>query len=169
MKSGAGQYFTPRPLIQAMVQVLDPKLGETVHDPACGTGGFLLAACEYLKRPGAAAMDRTQQRRLREATFSGVDIVDEVRLAAMNFYLHGIGAAGSGECPIRAADALAVEPGESFDLILTNLPFGKKSSCRVVLTHNHASRRAAESLGAQRECEARNRLQFQGAPHNAFV
>ncbi len=130
VKSGAGQYFTPRPLIQAMVTVLDPKVGQTVHDPACGTGGFLLAAYEYLKRPGAAQLDRVQQRRLREVTFSGVDIVDEVvRLAAMNLYLHGI---GNGESPIRAGDALAVEPGESFDVILTNPPFGKKSSYRVV-------------------------------------
>ncbi len=134
VKSGAGQYFTPRPLIQAMVHVLAPKVGETVHDPACGTGGFLLAAYEYLKRAGAAPMDRAQQRRLREATFSGVDIVDEVvRLAAMNLYLHGIGeASGTGESPIRAADALAVEPSERFDVVLTNPPFGKKSSYRVV-------------------------------------
>lgn len=134
VKSGAGQYFTPRPLIQAMVHVLDPKVGETVHDPACGTGGFLLAAYEYLKRPGAAQLDRLQQRRLREATFSGVDIVDEVvRLCAMNLYLHGIGEAhAAGASPIRAADALAVEPAESFDVILTNPPFGKKSSYRVV-------------------------------------
>ena len=133
VKSGAGQYFTPRPLIQAMVHVLDPKVGETVHDPACGTGGFLLAAYEYLKRAGAAPMDRVQQRKLREATFSGVDIVDEVvRLAAMNLYLHGIAAEAGGECPIRAADALAVEPSQSFDVILTNPPFGKKSSYRVV-------------------------------------
>jgi type I restriction enzyme M protein len=150
VKSGAGQYFTPRPLIQAMVTVLAPKVGETVHDPACGTGGFLLAAYEYLKRPGAAPMDRAQQRRLREATFSGVDIVDEVvRLAAMNLYLHGIGEASSkrqskgqskgqsegqskGESPIRAGDALATEPAERFDVVLTNPPFGKKSSYRVV-------------------------------------
>jgi type I restriction enzyme M protein len=133
VKSGAGQYFTPRPLIQAMVHVLDPQVGETVHDPACGTGGFLLAAYEYLKRPDAPKMDRTQQRRLREATFSGVDIVDEVvRLAAMNLYLHGIGAEQGGDSPIRAADALAVEPNDRFDVILTNPPFGKKSSYRVV-------------------------------------
>jgi type I restriction enzyme M protein len=130
VKSGAGQYFTPRPLIQAMVTVLRPVVGETVHDPACGTGGFLLAAYEYLKRPDAPPMDRAQQRRLREATFSGVDIVDEVvRLAAMNLYLHGIGHA---ESPIQAADALALEPTERFDVILTNPPFGKKSSYRVV-------------------------------------
>lgn len=133
VKSGAGQYFTPRPLIQAMVTVLDPRVGETVHDPACGTGGFLLAAYEYLKRPGAAALDRTQQRRLREKTFSGTDIVDEVvRLCAMNLYLHAIGAEGNGDSPIRSADALAADPGERYDVILTNPPFGKKSSYKVI-------------------------------------
>lgn len=133
VKSGAGQYFTPRPLIQAMVTVLAPTVGETVHDPACGTGGFLLAAYEYLKRPGAASLDRTQQRRLRERTFSGVDIVDEVvRLCAMNLYLHGIGAGASGDSPIRSADALATAPDERYDVILTNPPFGKKSSYKVI-------------------------------------
>ena len=131
VKSGAGQYFTPRPLIQAMVTVLDPRIGETVHDPACGTGGFLLSAYEYMKEHGGAqARDRTAQRRLREETFSGNDIVDEVvRLCAMNLYLHGI---GNGESPIRSADALATDPGDRYDVILTNPPFGKKSSYKVI-------------------------------------
>ncbi len=131
VKSGAGQYFTPRPLIQAMVHVLAPRIGETVHDPACGTGGFLLSAYEYMKEHGGAqARDRTAQRRLREQTFSGNDIVDEVvRLCAMNLYLHGI---GNGESPIRSTDALAADPGERFDVILTNPPFGKKSSYKVI-------------------------------------
>ncbi|WHZ09633.1 MAG: Type I restriction-modification system, DNA-methyltransferase subunit M [Burkholderiaceae bacterium] len=131
VKSGAGQYFTPRPLIQAMVTVLAPRIGETVHDPACGTGGFLLSAYEYMKEHGGAqARDRTAQRRLREQTFSGNDIVDEVvRLCAMNLYLHGI---GNGESPIRSTDALAADPGERYDVILTNPPFGKKSSYKVI-------------------------------------
>jgi type I restriction enzyme M protein len=131
VKSGAGQYFTPRPLIQAMVHVLAPRIGETVHDPACGTGGFLLSAYEYMKEHGGAqARDRTAQQRLREQTFSGNDIVDEVvRLCAMNLYLHGI---GNGESPIRSTDALAVDPGERYDVILTNPPFGKKSSYKVI-------------------------------------
>ncbi|MGE4088353.1 MAG: N-6 DNA methylase [Immundisolibacter sp.] len=131
VKSGAGQYFTPRPLIQAMVHVLAPRIGETVHDPACGTGGFLLSAYEYMKEHGGAqARDRTAQRRLREQTFSGNDIVDEVvRLCAMNLYLHGI---GNGESPIRSTDALAADPGERYDVILTNPPFGKKSSYKVI-------------------------------------
>jgi type I restriction enzyme M protein len=131
VKSGAGQYFTPRPLIQAMVHVLAPRIGETVHDPACGTGGFLLSAYEYMKEHGGAqARDRTAQRRLREQTFSGNDIVDEVvRLCAMNLYLHGI---GNGESPISNDDALAVLPDERYDVILTNPPFGKKSSYKVI-------------------------------------
>lgn len=131
VKSGAGQYFTPRPLIQAMVTVLAPRIGETVHDPACGTGGFLLSAYEYMKQHGGAqARDRTAQRRLREETFSGNDIVDEVvRLCAMNLYLHGI---GNGDSPIRSTDALAADPGERYDVILTNPPFGKKSSYKVI-------------------------------------
>ncbi|MBG6081118.1 type I restriction enzyme M protein [Rubrivivax gelatinosus] len=129
VKSGAGQYFTPRPLIDAMVQVLDPRIGETVHDPACGTGGFLLSAYEHMKRQDGA-QDRARQRRLREKSFSGNDIVDEVvRLCAMNLYLHGI---GNGESPIRCADALAMDPGLRYDLVLSNPPFGKKSSFKVI-------------------------------------
>jgi type I restriction enzyme M protein len=127
VKSGAGQYFTPRPLIDAMVTVIDPRIGETVHDPACGTGGFLLSAYDHMK---GQSQDRAQQRKLREQSLSGVDIVDEVvRLCAMNLYLHGI---GNGESPIRSADALANDPGERYDVILTNPPFGKKSSYRVI-------------------------------------
>ena len=127
VKSGAGQYFTPRPLINAIVDVMDPRIGETIHDPACGTGGFLLSAYDHMK---GQSQDRAQQRKLREKSLSGVDIVDEVvRLCGMNLYLHGI---GNGESPIRSADALATDPGERFNVILTNPPFGRKSSYRVI-------------------------------------
>lgn len=127
VKSGAGQYFTPRPLIEAMVKVIDPRIGETVHDPACGTGGFLLAAYDHMK---GQSHDRAKQRILREKSLSGVDIVDEVvRLCGMNLYLHGI---GNGESPIRSGDALATDPGERYNIILTNPPFGKKSSYKVI-------------------------------------
>src|SRR5882724_10418648 len=89
VKSGAGQYFTPRPLIEAMVEVMQPKIGMTVCDPACGTGAFLLAAFEAMRRQSE---DKRLQKKLRIETFSGFDIVAEVvRLAAMNMYLHGIG------------------------------------------------------------------------------
>jgi type I restriction enzyme M protein len=129
VKSGAGQYFTPRPLIDVMTKLIDPQIGETVHDPACGTGGFLLSAYEHMRQqPGA--QDRSNQRKLREHTLSGVDIVDEVvRLCGMNLYLHGI---GNGESPIRQGDALASDPGDRYSVILTNPPFGKKSSYRVI-------------------------------------
>ena len=127
VKSGAGQYFTPRPLIDAMVEVVNPRIGETVHDPACGTGGFLLSAHDHLK---VQTQDKAQQKRLRTQTLSGTDIVDEVvRLCGMNLYLHGI---GNGESPIQSADALAADPGARFDVVLTNPPFGKKSSYKVV-------------------------------------
>jgi type I restriction enzyme M protein len=129
VKSGAGQYFTPRPLIQAMVEVVDPAPHETICDPACGTGGFLLAAYEHMKAKPAAA-DRTVSRRLREHGFRGFDIVPEVvRLCAMNLYLHGIGGDVS---PVVPADALANDNGERFDIVLANPPFGKRQSFRIV-------------------------------------
>ena len=127
VKSGAGQYFTPRPVIEAIVACVAPQIGETICDPACGTGGFLLAAYEHMKRQ---SQDRDQLKKLREATFSGIDIVDEVvRLSAMNLYLHGVGDSIS---PVRQGDALAHDPGERYNVVLTNPPFGKKSSYRVV-------------------------------------
>lgn len=129
VKSGAGQYFTPRALIQAMVEVVDPEPGETVCDPACGTGGFLLAAYEHMKgKP--TARDRRVSEKLRRETFRGYDIVPEVvRLCAMNLYLHGIGGDTS---PVLAADALLTKPTESWDIILANPPFGKRQSFRIV-------------------------------------
>lgn len=127
VKSGAGQYFTPRPVIEAIVQCVQPRIDETVCDPACGTGGFLLAAYDYMK---GQSRDRELLRRLQHDAFTGVDIVDEVvRLCAMNLYLHGIGNSGS---PVRQGDSLAVDPGRRYDLVLTNPPFGKKSSYKVV-------------------------------------
>lgn len=127
VKSGAGQYFTPRPVIDAIVKCVMPKIGETVCDPACGTGGFLLAAYDHMK---TQSQDRERLRKLRHESFSGVDIVDEVvRLCAMNLYLHGIGNGGS---PVKQGDALAAAPSDRFDVVLTNPPFGKKSSYKVV-------------------------------------
>lgn len=127
VKSGAGQYFTPRPVIETIVKCVDPKIGETVCDPACGTGGFLLAAYDHMKHQ---SKDRTKLKELRHSAFTGIDIVDEVvGLCAMNLYLHGIGNGGS---PVSSGDALAKAPAERFDVVLTNPPFGKKSSYRVV-------------------------------------
>ena len=129
VKSGAGQYFTPRPLIAAMTQLIDPEPNETVHDPASGTGGFLLAAYEHMRRkPGAR--DRKAARKLREDNLSGRDIVaDVVRLCAMNLYLHGIGGIRS---PVEQKDALLADDGRRFDVVLTNPPFGKRQSFRIV-------------------------------------
>ncbi|MGY6662471.1 MAG: type I restriction-modification system subunit M [Glycocaulis sp.] len=127
VKSGAGQYFTPRPVIEAIVKCVDPKIGETVCDPACGTGGFLLAAYDHMK---GQTQDREKLRSLRHTSFTGVDIVDEVvRLCAMNLYLHGVGNGGS---PVVQRDALSSDSGDRFDVVLTNPPFGKKSSYKVV-------------------------------------
>lgn len=127
VRSGAGQYFTPRPVINAIVECIQPKIRETICDPACGTGGFLLAAYDAMK---GQSQDRELLRKLRHETFTGVDIVDEVvRLCAMNLYLHGIGNGGS---PIHQGDSLAADPGERYKVILTNPPFGKKSSYKVI-------------------------------------
>ncbi len=127
VKSGAGQYFTPRPVIETIVKCVNPRIGETVCDPACGTGGFLLAAYDHMK---GQTQDRTKLSELRHSAFQGVDIVDEVvRLCAMNLYLHGIGNGGS---PVVQGDALAFDGGQRFDVVLTNPPFGKKSSYRVI-------------------------------------
>ena len=129
-KSGAGQYFTPRPLIQAIVDVVGPKPEETICDPACGTGGFLLAAHDYVMNHNAN-LTRDQRKKLKEETFKGWELVQATaRLCAMNMLLHGIGSQDFE--PIVVADALAADPGERFDLVLTNPPFGKKSSTTIV-------------------------------------
>lgn len=127
VKSGAGQYFTPRPVIEAIVKCVNPKIGETICDPACGTGGFLLTAYDHMKDQ---SKDRDRLHMLRHSSFTGIDIVDEVvRLCAMNLYLHGIGNGGS---PVHQGDALANAGSDRFNVVLTNPPFGKKSSYRVV-------------------------------------
>lgn len=128
VKTGAGQYFTPRPLIRSMVEVTRPEPGQTIHDPACGTGGFLISAHNYISQN--YKLDKKQKEFLKLKTLSGNDIVGEVvRLCAMNLFLHGIG--GETECPIRSTDSLRSLPSERFDFILTNPPFGKKSSFTI--------------------------------------
>src|SRR5579862_7262177 len=99
-KSGAGQYFTPRPLIQAIVEVMRPAPGETICDPACGTGGFLLAAHDYIA--AHYEMGREQRKFLKDRTFQGWEIVDgTARLCVMNMFLHGIGDEDAQEAPIH--------------------------------------------------------------------
>jgi type I restriction enzyme M protein len=139
VKTGAGQYFTPRALIRAIVDVMRPRPGETIHDPACGTGGFLLVAHEYIG--SRYELDSDQKRHLRFDALSGFDIVDGVtRLCAMNLYLHGI---GGDESPVKTADSLASPPGTNYDNVMTNPPFGKKSSITVINEEGEESKEKA--------------------------
>jgi len=144
VKGGAGQYFTPRPLIQAIVDVIRPKPGERIADPACGTGGFLLAAHDYIVRHCADKMSIEEKRHLKYEALRGVDIVDSVaRLCAMNLLLHGIGPMdGESELPIRVDDSLRQDTGERFDVVLTNPPFGRKSSIKVINEEGEEDRQA---------------------------
>ena len=128
IKSGAGQYFTPRALIKGMVAIMNPQPNSTICDPACGTGGFFLAAHNFLTHN--SKLDKDQLNFLRYNTFKGWEIVDSTaRLCAMNLFLHGI---GGEESPIVVSDSLASDTGERFDYVLTNPPFGKKSSITII-------------------------------------
>ena len=147
VKGGAGQYFTPRALIAAMVEVVAPRPGQTICDPACGTGGFLLAAHDYLAKHHA--LDRAQKKKLKSGTLYGIELVDSVtRLCAMNLLLHGIGSeADLTDLPVVTKDALTGKHGE-YDLVLANPPFGKKSSVTIV---NEAGEQSKESLVINRD------------------
>lgn len=125
-KSGAGQYFTPRPLIHVMVECLAPEPVKTIADPACGTGGFFLAAYDYIVNNHKLNTD--QKKYLKYNTFSGNEIVANTRrLCLMNLFLHNISDIDS-ENVISPNDSLISDPGSRYDYILTNPPFGKKSS-----------------------------------------
>ncbi len=127
-KSGAGQYFTPRALIRAMVACMRPEPGQTIADPACGTGGFFLATHDYLTNPDHFALDKDQKAFLKHDTFIGNEIVAGTRrLCLMNMFLHGIGEM-TGESLVSPADALISAPSKGVDIVLANPPFGKKSS-----------------------------------------
>jgi type I restriction enzyme M protein len=131
IKSGAGQYFTPRPLIQAMVDCVRPTASDTVTDPAAGTGGFLLAAHEFAARD-AEQLTPTERDDLRDGLVHGVELVDgTARLAAMNLILHGIGKP-LGESLIDVRDSLLADPGRRWSVVLSNPPFGRKSSLTMV-------------------------------------
>lgn len=129
-QKGAGQYFTPRPLIRTVVQCVRPDIREardfTVHDPACGTGGFLIGAAEWMFKISDGRLSRENQKRLRKGTYSGGELVLETRrLALMNVYLHEI------EADIPSGDSLAKHGGQYYDVILTNPPFGTKGAGEV--------------------------------------
>ena len=128
-KSGAGQYFTPRALIKAMVECINPEPNKTIGDPACGTGGFFLAAYDWLT--DHYTLDKEQKQFLKYHTFKGNEIVAGTRrLALMNLFLHNIGDIDS-ENFILPTDSLIADNGLRFDYILANPPFGKKSSITV--------------------------------------
>lgn len=125
-KSGAGQYFTPRSLINAMVDVTMPQIGETVCDPACGTAGFLLAAYDFMKNQ---SNNEDKLRFLREEAIYGTDNTAlVVTLASMNLYLHGI---GTNRSPITCDDSLEKTPSRLVDVILANPPFGTRPAGSV--------------------------------------
>lgn len=149
IKSGAGQYFTPRPLIRAMVQCLRPEPMKTIADPCCGSGGFFLAAQEFLTAPGRYNMDREQKAFLKDSTFYGNELVSSTfKLCLMNLYLHNIGDIYGTTIPVTLGDALLTDPGYRVDYVLTNPPFGKKSS--ITMT-NEEGKEEEEDLVYSRE------------------
>lgn len=127
-KSGAGQYFTPRALISAIVDVVDPKIGETVADPCCGTGGFLLAAYDHMKKQ---SKDSEKQKFLKNDALFGADNTSlVVTLASMNLYLHDI---GTKKSPIVYQDSLLDTSDKLYDVIITNPPFGTRPQGSVAI------------------------------------
>ena len=130
-KSGAGQYFTPRALISAIVDVVDPKIGETVADPCCGTGGFLLAAYEHMR---TQSRDVAKQKFLKnDALFGADNTALVVTLASMNLYLHDIGVSKS---PIAYQDSLIEASDDLYDVVITNPPFGTRPQGSVEVSAN---------------------------------
>ena len=142
-KSGAGQYFTPRALTRAMMACLQPMPGDAIADPACGTGGFLLAAHEWIVDHHIAEMDADDKRFLRDEALHGWEIVDgTARLCAMNLLLHGIGTP-NGDSLVTVGDSLRGDSGLRVEVIAANPPFGRKSSMTMV---NEAGEAEQEAL-----------------------
>lgn len=127
-KSGAGQYFTPRALIKAMVECIRPEPRKTIADPACGTGGFFLSAYDFIEDSKNYSLDKAQKDFLKHGTFFGNEIVANTRrMCLMNMFLHNIGEI-DGETNISPNDALVAPSGTTYDYVLANPPFGRKSS-----------------------------------------
>jgi len=125
-KSGAGQYFTPRALINVIVKCVRPEPNKTIVDPCCGSGGFLLSSKEFIENN--YQLNVNQKKFLKFKAFHGWEIVqDTYRLCLMNLLLHSIGDFDS-PLPIKRNDALLSDPGTRYDYVLTNPPFGNKSS-----------------------------------------
>ncbi len=132
IKSGAGQYFTPRALIKAIVDCVQPTPDDSIIDPACGTGGFLLSAFDYIQHHHARTFTPEQRYRLTSGAIRGNELVDATaRLAAMNLLLHGIGQP-NGESLVDVGDALAQPPTRHGSVVLANPPFGRKSSITII-------------------------------------
>lgn len=128
-KSGAGQYFTPRPLINTIVKCVQPEPEKTICDPCCGSGGFLLAAKSYIE--SSFQLDSDQKKFLKNEAFHGWEIVPATRrLCLMNLFLHNIGDFDDVP-PITRNDALLTDPGTRYDYVLTNPPFGKKATLKA--------------------------------------
>ena len=137
-KSGAGQYFTPRALIKTMVACVQPKPMKTIADPACGTGGFFLAAYDWIVANNQ--LDKEEKEFLKNNTFHGNEIVANTRrLCLMNMYLHNIGEI-DGESFISPNDALVSTDKKSYDYVLANPPFGKKSSMTITNAQGEAEK-----------------------------
>ncbi len=125
MKSGAGQYFTPRALIAAMVDVMQVTAKDTLHDPAVGSGGFLLSAFEHAAQ---TANSPQETEHLQTGFASGTELGDgPARLASMNMILHGMVKPGA-DSPIYVGDSLTADNGKRYSLVLANPPFGTASS-----------------------------------------
>jgi type I restriction enzyme M protein len=147
IKSGAGQYFTPRALIEAMVACVRPEPMKTIADPACGTGGFFLGAYNWLTQQSVTPNER-QKKFLRDKTFYGNEIVPNTRrMCLMNLFLHDIGGL-NGKPSIALSDALITQPKRKVDYVFANPPFGKKSSMTIT---NEEDEDNKESLTYQRQ------------------
>ncbi len=147
-KSGAGQYFTPRALIRAMVECVRPEPGKTIADPSCGTGGFFLAAYDFLTHPDNYSLDKAQKQFLKHSTFYGNEIVANTRrLCLMNMFLHNIGEI-DGDSLVSPNDALIAPSAVSVDYVLANPPFGKKSAMSFT---NEAGEQETDELTYNRQ------------------
>lgn len=135
-KSGAGQYFTPRALIKAMIECVQPKPKKTIADPACGTGGFFLGAYDFIVNN--YSLDKAEKKFLKFDTFSGNEIVASTRrLCLMNLLLHNIGDMTLEKDIVALCDALINNPGDRFDYVFANPPFGKKCSITITNAEGH--------------------------------
>jgi type I restriction enzyme M protein len=145
-KSGAGQYFTPRALIKTMVACIQPKPLKTIIDPACGSGGFFLAAYDFISK--GQILNQEQSKFLKDSTFYGNEIVANTRrMCLMNMFLHDIGEI-YGDSFISNADALISSGSKRYDYVLANPPFGKKSSITIT---NEEGKQEKQDLSYNRQ------------------